>query len=78
MGPGKKHDLFRVPSLAPGLLCVFSPEWGTTSDLPGQRSWWGDGKLDQSRAAHHQGETGMCQGTQSLLPGASYTRQEEA
>ena len=33
-------------------------------------------KLDQSRAAHHQGETGMCQGTQSLLPGASYTRQE--
>lgn len=33
-------------------------------------------KLDQSRAAHHQGETGMCQGTQFLLPGASYTRQE--
>lgn len=32
--------------------------------------------LDPSRAAHHQGEGGMCQGTQSLPPGARSTRQE--
>lgn len=29
-------------------------------------SWWGVEKLPPSRAAHHQGEAGMCQGTQSL------------
>ena len=52
---------------------VLTAVWGTTSDHPGQRdSPWKVEKPNPSGAAHHQGEGEMCQGTQSLSPGARY------
>lgn len=43
---------------------VLKAVWGTTSDHPGQQDpWWGVEKLHPSRAACHQGEGGVCQGT---------------